>query len=93
MSTPQMSVIRTHLEEVALEPSWSYRWNSIDDRMKAIAQLYAHAENPHLTRARRLEAAMDAQVASGDREGAAASRDLMQAALWDWYQDVKRGEK
>jgi len=63
------------------------------DNFGAIPQSPAHAQNPHYARAQRHEAAMDGCVLANDPEGAAVSRDLMQAALWDWYQSEKRGGK
>ena len=56
-------------------------------------QISAHIPESHYHRAARLESEMDACSASGDHEGAAVKRTLMQAALWDWYQATKRGEK
>lgn len=65
----------------------------IQKRISELQKLSAPIDNPHYARAARLESEMDALSASGDHEGAAVTRTLMMAALWDWYMSVKRGEK
>ena len=63
------------------------------EEMTLMPQSPTRADNPHYARAARLESEMDACSASGEHEEAAVKRGLMQAALWDWYQATKRGEK